>query len=161
MGINLENQVQPLTPLVYAAQAEPTDDELAANNFAIFPYTVAGKTELAVKGKDASGNVQPLAQLTTNGGQLAGDTNGTYVTYIYTIQSADATNKYFTLASTPKEPSLLTALIIDGPEQVNGVDFQISGASFEWTGLGLDPAVDQDGDGGLIAGDQILLVYFS
>ena len=139
--------------MVYAAQAEPTDDELAANNFAIFPNRVAGKTELAVKGKDASGNVQPLAQLTTNRGQLARDTNGTYVTYINTIQSADATNKYFTLASTPKEPSLHTALIIDGPEQVNGVDFQISEHHLNGPD-GIKPAVDQDGDGGLIAGDQ-------
>lgn len=161
MGISLKTQVQEAAPLKLEAQAEPADGDLVANEFVIFPITVNDKTELAVKGKDSTGTVQPIAQITKNGGQISGDDNGNYITFVYTLSPTDATNKYFMLSPTPKTPSLLTAQIVDGPEQLNGIDFQVSGSSFEWIGLGLDPAVDPDGDGGLVSGDEILLTYFS
>jgi hypothetical protein len=44
--------------------------------------------------------------------------------------------------------------VLGGFEQVNGDDFQVSGAVLDWSGYGLD-------DGTLAPGDKIILKYFA
>jgi hypothetical protein len=154
MPLDPRNQILQSAPLVSLAQAEPSDASLSANQFAIFPVTVGGKTELAIKGKDAAGGVQPTAQLTQGGGQAPPtDTNGTYHSFSYTLVPADITAKGFTLNPAPKFPGQVDLQIVGGLDQVNGVDFSVSGSMLSWDSLGLEPDVE--------SGDEFILSYFS
>jgi hypothetical protein len=154
LSVDPKNQIFKSNPLVLQAQSEPADGDLANGQFAIFPKSVGGKTELAIKGKDASGIVQPTAQLTQGGGQAPPtDTNGTYNTFSYTLVPGDITAKGFALSPAPKFPGQVELQAVGGLEQVNGTDFTVSGSMLSWDSLGLEPDV--------ATGDEFIISYFS
>lgn len=66
-----------------------------------------------------------------------------------TLSSTDISNKYVDLVVTPGFPNLSRLSIGGGPDQVYGVDFQVSGTLLTWNGLNLD--------GILEAGDILII----
>lgn len=66
-----------------------------------------------------------------------------------TLNSTDITNKYVDLGVTPTVPGLTRLQIINGVEQLYGVDFSVSGSLLTWNGFALD--------GTLESGDKLIV----
>lgn len=77
--------------------------------------------------------------------------NGRYKSEQRTLTSGEITAKQLTLAHTPKNPSEVVALLIGGSPLDHGADYTVSGATVNWSGLGLD--------GLIAAGDKIIFIY--
>lgn len=78
---------------------------------------------------------------------------GTNNVEFYVITPADVTAANFTLAATPAEPTKVLVDVIGGTSQQQGVDYTISGSTFDFSGLGLD--------GILASGDVVRVQYFT
>ena len=61
---------------------------------------------------------------------------------IIPITSLDVTNKYVTLSSTPLNSNAVRLNMVGGIEQLNGIDFTVTGNILSWDGLGLDGFID-------------------
>jgi hypothetical protein len=61
----------------------------------------------------------------------------------YTLNSTDIDNKFINLPFQPLSPSSVRLNIVGGIEQVNGVDFTVSGSILSWNGLGLDDFLEE------------------
>lgn len=61
---------------------------------------------------------------------------------IIPITNTDVTNKYVTLTTTPLNPNAVRLNMVGGIEQLNGVDFTVTGNILSWDGLGLDGFID-------------------
>jgi len=82
-----------------------------------------------------------------NGSDLGGFPigQGASQTYLsYTLTSQDIQNKFITLPETPNNPELLRLNIIGGIEQINSIDFTVSGAIVSWNALGLDSFLEEN-----------------
>lgn len=64
------------------------------------------------------------------------------VPQIVTLTQTDIDNKYITLNITPIVPESLTVSPVGGPEQLYGIDYEITGNILSWDGLGLDGILD-------------------
>jgi len=73
-----------------------------------------------------------------------------------TITLVDIANMYVVLADTPRDASKVTMSIVSGPEQDNGVDFQMTagngGKRLSWQSLQLNGQLD--------VGDTVIIRYF-
>jgi hypothetical protein len=91
---------------------------------------------------------------TGNGVTLGGIPVGSGVgntTEIITITNQNFLDEEITLSDTPLYPSKVRLVPEGGPEQFNGIDFQVTGDILSWAGKGLS--------GFLEAGDKILIIY--
>jgi len=68
-----------------------------------------------------------------------------------TLNSGQIAAKSVTLTSAPTTVTLTRLVPIGGIEADYGVDFQVSGSTLSWNGLGLD--------GILASGDKLVVVY--
>jgi hypothetical protein len=84
------------------------------------------------------------------GGFPIGRGSGSSV-FIYELKAIDITRKFITIPISPFSPSTVRMNIIGGIEQLNGVDFVVTGNIVSWDGLGLDDFLE--------VGD-ILLIQF-
>ena len=83
---------------------------------------------------------------------LGGGGNGDWVTETHTVTAGEATAKQFNLTQTPLVPGEVVVLVSgSGGAQKIGVDFNLSGNTFSWTGLGLD---------GLLLEDDLVCMFF-
>lgn len=73
----------------------------------------------------------------SNGGFLIGQGVGVVISNI-TLTATDITNKYIVLPNTPIIPSAVTLVPAGGIEQINGVDFEVTGNQLKWNNKGLD-----------------------
>jgi hypothetical protein len=71
--------------------------------------------------------------------------------YSITINSVQAASEQVILASSPPFPSLVRVLVEGGPEQINGVDFAVSGNVLSWQNKGLSGFLSID--------DEIIVVF--
>jgi hypothetical protein len=58
--------------------------------------------------------------------------------YNYTLINEDIINKFIVLPIEPYRPINVRLNVVGGIEQVNGIDFSVSGDILSWNGLGLD-----------------------
>lgn len=72
-------------------------------------------------------------------------------TETFVLDASDISNKYLTLAGSASLPSQTRLTVANGLAQIYNVDFQISGNTLTWDGLGLD--------GFLQTGDVIIVSY--
>lgn len=70
----------------------------------------------------------------------------------HTVTSGEITAKQLTLPSTPSVPTRVIADVRGGTIQIYGLDFIVSGTTFDWNGYALD--------GIIIAGEIIRIVYY-
>lgn len=73
-------------------------------------------------------------------------------TEYHTVSAPEATAKQFSMLHSPAAASKVMVDVVGSTSQIYGVDFTISGNTFDWSGLGLD--------GDLSAGDVVRLYYF-
>jgi hypothetical protein len=71
-----------------------------------------------------------------------------------TLTGGEATAKQLTLSSTPLTASNVMVDAIGGGAQMYGVDYTVTGAVLDWSGLGLDSIP-------LVAGDILRIMYWS
>ena len=69
----------------------------------------------------------------------------------FTLNSADISNKYVTLSSTPTTAGDTILLVEDAPNMFYGVDFTVTGNQLGWNGLSLD--------GIFSSGDNLTITY--
>lgn len=73
----------------------------------------------------------------------------------FTLTNTDITNKYIVLADIPDDANLVRLVVIEGIEQDNGVDFQMTpddgNKRLSWDGLGLESL--------LANGDKLIVAY--
>jgi hypothetical protein len=76
------------------------------------------------------------------GGFRIGKGSGITV-YNYTLLASDIDNKFIDLPFEPFSPSSVRLNIAGGIEQVNGIDFSVTGDVLSWDGLGLDNFLEE------------------
>lgn len=69
----------------------------------------------------------------------------------YNLTQQDTNRKFILLPSEPFSSSSVRLNIVGGIEQVNGIDFIVTGNVLSWDGLGLDNFLDE--------GDTLLIQY--
>ena len=86
---------------------------------------------------------------------VGGGSSAEYTTERFTLDPTDITNKYIVLTNVPLDASLVRLVVIDGIEQDNGVDFQMTvddgNKRLSWDSLGLDGLLEN--------GDKIIVSY--
>lgn len=87
---------------------------------------------------------------TTLGGIPVGSGVGNTVTNLE-VTSQQALDEEILLTDTPLFPSNVRLIPEGGIEQINGIDFQVTGNILSWAGKGLSGFIDE--------GDTILLIY--
>jgi len=80
-------------------------------------------------------------------------TSGTQIVEYKTLDATDISNKLITIPTTPSDVSKVILDVIKGSSQQYGVDFNVSGTTLNWNGLGLD--------GELNIGDVLRYHYFA
>lgn len=73
----------------------------------------------------------------TQGGFAVGSGAG-LITEIINLSATDINNKYVTLENEPVNPLSVTLTPSGGPQQINGIDFEVVGLILSWENLGLD-----------------------
>ena len=77
---------------------------------------------------------------------------GTEIIEYHTVTAGEESAKQFTMGNTPSTAGLTLVDIIGGTSQEFGVDFTVTGSTFNWSGFGLD--------GDLLENDVVRLKYF-
>lgn len=77
------------------------------------------------------------------GGFRIGSGFGIYV-FNYSLLQSDINNKFIILPFEPYSPSNVRLNIAGGIEQVNGIDFSVSGDVLSWNNLGLDNFLEEN-----------------
>lgn len=67
------------------------------------------------------------------------------------ISAGEATAKQLTLLQTPSPANETVVSVVEGSTQYYGTDFNVSGTTLSWSGLGLD--------GLLATNDKIVIIY--
>jgi len=80
-----------------------------------------------------------LGSATGGGGGGPSTTNN--VDY-FTLTGTDITNKFVTLVNTPATPADVMLNVAEGPSQIYGTDYTVSGNTLSWNGLGLEPLLE-------------------
>ncbi len=83
--------------------------------------------------------------------QFTGSTSDGYQVYKVTITATELTNKQVTLPFSPLVASETRATVISGIEQQYSTDFTVSGTTFSWNGLGLEPLLELN--------DELIIIY--
>jgi hypothetical protein len=65
-------------------------------------------------------------------------TGGASSVETFILDQEDIDNKKIVLSSEPFYPSAVQLTVVGGIQQINGIDFEVSGNEISWNGLGLD-----------------------
>lgn len=87
---------------------------------------------------------------TTVGGKELGS-GGLTQSETFVLTSVEIASKQITLANEPLFPFTVSLLPVGGIHQINGIDFQVTGAVVSWSGLGLDNFLE--------VGDTLIVQY--
>ncbi len=117
-------------------------------NFAAFPVSAPDGT-LAV---DLSTNTLYAYNVALAMWIPLGSSSAQYHVNVFTLSPTDITNKFVTLTLAPGVATDTILTVSNGPMQLYGTDFTVTGTTLSWSGLFLD--------GVLVSGD-ILIVQFN
>jgi len=86
------------------------------------------------------------------GGSSVISVSGEWKVEYHTVTALEHTAKQFSMSETPSDNDQVLVDMLNGSTQQNAVDYNITGAIFDWNGLGLDGVIN--------IGDIIRLAYF-
>lgn len=81
--------------------------------------------------------------------------SSSFEVFYHTMSGPEMAAKQFTLSPTPSDPTKVLCEFVGVTTQVYGVDYTVSGATFDFNGLGLDT------DAILTTGDVLRIVYLT
>lgn len=76
--------------------------------------------------------------LTLGGFPIGQGAGGGGQTFNFTLTQTDIDNASIELDPEPSVAEYVRLTVVGGIEQVNGVDFEVTGSTLSWSGLGLD-----------------------